>query len=76
MRPRLLVVLALLAVGGTAIGQRYLSGIVWPEPPVVTPGEGTAPPSDALVLFDGKNFDEWSGAKGWKADEDGGFTAK
>jgi hypothetical protein len=76
MRPRLLIALALLAVGGTAIGQRYLSGIVWPEPPVVTPGEGTAPPSDALVLFDGKNFDEWNGAKGWKADEDGGFTAK
>ena len=76
MRPRLLIVLALLAVGGTAIGQRYLSGIVWPEPPVVTPGEGTAPPSDAVVLFDGKNFDEWNGAKNWKADEDGGFTAK
>ena len=76
MRPRLLIALALLAVGGTAVGQRYLSGITWPEPPVVTPGDGTAPPSDALVLFDGKNFDEWNGAKGWKADEDGGFTAK
>ena len=77
MRPRLLVTLTLLAtVAGTAVGQRFLSGIVWPEPPVVTPGEGTAPPSDALVLFGGKDFDEWNGAKGWKADDDGGFTAK
>lgn len=33
---------------------------VWePEPRVVTPGMGTAPPSDAIVLFDGKNSDEW-----------------
>src|SRR6185312_6419049 len=34
---------------------------VWaPEPKVVTPGatEG-APPSDAIVLFDGKNLDQW-----------------
>src|SRR5690349_11498989 len=51
------VVLGLAAFVGRAPAQRYLSGIIWPEPPVVTPGEGTAPPSDALVLFDGKNFD-------------------
>jgi hypothetical protein len=68
--------LALLVLGGHVAAQRYLSGIIWPEPPVVTPGEGTAPPSDAIVLFDGKNFDAWSGAKGWKVDPDGGFTVK
>ena len=37
---------------------------VWdPVPPVVTPGAtDTAPPSDAIVLFDGKNLDAWVSA--------------
>jgi hypothetical protein len=68
--------LALVVLGGRVLGQRYLSGIIWPEPVVVTPGEGSGPPSDAIVLFDGKNFDAWDGAKDWKVDPDGGFTVK
>src|SRR3954451_14194942 len=34
---------------------------IWdPVPKVVTPGATcTAPPSDAIILFDGKNLDEW-----------------
>src|SRR5580692_2482402 len=34
---------------------------VWqPEPKVVTPGaQNSSAPSDAIVLFDGKNLDEW-----------------
>ena len=31
-----------------------------PVPPIVTPGAAdNAPPSDAIVLFDGKNLDQW-----------------
>ena len=40
------------------------------EPPVVTPGVSGAAPSDAIVLFDGKNLSAWNGEKGgepaWK----------
>ncbi len=38
---------------------------IWsPEPKIVTPGKtDSAPPSDATVLFDGKNLDEWVSAQ-------------
>jgi hypothetical protein len=37
---------------------------VWaPVPKVVTPGDNNAPPSDAIILFNGKNLDEWESAK-------------
>lgn len=46
---------------------------VWePVPPVVTPGAtDSAPPSDAIILFDGTNLDQWvtvkdKSAAGWK----------
>src|SRR5213079_1910639 len=34
------------------------------EPPVVDPGQPGGPPSDAIVLFDGKDLSKWRGAKG------------
>lgn len=70
------IVFGVVWMVGPSRGQRYLSGIIWPEPAVVTPGDDHKAPSDALVLFDGKTFDAWEGAKGWQADEDGGFTVK
>ncbi len=46
---------------------------VWePVPPVVTPGAtNSEPPSDAIILFDGKNLDQWVSVKdkspaGWQ----------
>jgi hypothetical protein len=46
---------------------------VWePVPPVVTPGAtNSEPPSDAVILFDGKDLDQWVSVKdkspaGWK----------
>jgi hypothetical protein len=47
--------------GGKAARPKPEETEVWgPEPKVVTPGaENGAAPSDAIVLFDGKNLDEW-----------------
>ena len=40
---------------------------VWdPEPEVVLPGVGNKAPSDAIILFDGKNLDKWTDQKGNK----------
>ena len=43
-----------------------------PQPPVVTPAlEAGAPPSDAIVLFDGSDLSGWTGKEGaapWKVE--------
>jgi hypothetical protein len=50
-----------------------------PVPTVVNPGEGTKPPSDAVILFDGSNLSEWTNEKGEPAGwmvADGCMTVK
>ena len=72
--PGLLVALTLSLVVLAAQHQPYESGIVWQEPPVVTPGKDAGPPSDAIVLFDGKSMAAWKGAAKWPI-EDGAAVA-
>ena len=51
----------------TANAGEFLSGISWPEPPVVTPGRtDREPSSDAVVLFSGMDVSAWQGADNWK----------
>ena len=60
--------------GGSAHAQEYLTGIEWQEPPIVTPGEKPSDaPSDAVILFDGKDLSAWKGAETWKV-EDGAMV--
>ncbi len=38
---------------------------IWePVPPIVQPASGSSAPSDAIVLFDGDDLDEWEGTSG------------
>lgn len=52
-----------------------------PVPPRVLPGQNGAPPSDAVVLFDGKDLDQWISARDstaapWILNPDGSMTVK
>ena len=47
------------------------------QPPIITPGVGSLPPSDAIILFDGKDLSAWESMDGSEAKwtvEDGHFT--
>jgi hypothetical protein len=62
-------VIALLAIASPASAQEYLTGIEWQKPPIVTPGKTDAdPPSDAVILFDGKDLSHWENADKWKVE--------
>ena len=76
----------LVAFPATAQVQEYKSGIIWPEPPIIGPGasaeQPAEPPSDAIVLFDGKSLDGWEGGDKWLIADgvataaNGGITTK
>ncbi len=58
-------------------GRDRVTEVQEPVPPVVTPGVGTAPPSDAIVLFDGTDLSNWERMNGEPAQwtvSDGAMT--
>jgi hypothetical protein len=69
MRRQLFLPLALAVAAASAFAQQQQmkpeDTEVWtPVPAVVTPGAtDSEPPSDAIILFDGKNEDEWVSAQ-------------
>lgn len=50
---------------GSSKPEEFKSGIVWPEPPVVTPGDASTPPSDAIVLFNGTDLSAFKNGNKW-----------
>jgi hypothetical protein len=66
--------LCIVIVGGIAWAiDEWKSGKIWPEPKLVQPGDNGAPPSDAVVLFDGKDMSAFADADKWKV-KDGVVT--
>ncbi|MEX0614253.1 MAG: DUF1080 domain-containing protein, partial [Pirellulales bacterium] len=71
-RSYITVILALMCLASCGLAQdaEYLTGIKWSEPPIVTPGKTNAdPPSDAVVLFNGKDLSAWHGGGQWKIED-------
>jgi Domain of Unknown Function (DUF1080) len=58
-----------MSLGAVGTAEEYLNGIKWTKPSVVSPGDkDSLPPSDAIVLFDGKDTSQWNGAESWKVE--------
>jgi hypothetical protein len=56
-------------MGRQAGSPEWKNPIEWPKPPVVDPGPAPAAPapipSDAIVLFDGSNLEQWANGENW-----------
>jgi hypothetical protein len=72
MTTRIIFLVYTLAMASVQQGDPKATEVWSPVPPVVRPGEGAAPPSDAIVLFDGRDLSEWREPL-WKV-EDGAVT--
>ena len=66
----LMGMLTTLLSSAVAYFPEWKSGVDWLEPRVVTPGEGTQPPSDAIVLFGGGDLSAFDGVEIWMLEED------
>jgi hypothetical protein len=71
---------AFILVSGSVASQEWAPELTeqWePLPKIVTPGNGSVPPSDAIILFDGSSLDQWEtpdgGPTGWEV-KDGIIT--
>lgn len=86
---RRLLLTAACALGALTLAavarQGWQSGIDWKEPPKVDvpPMPGPAPvPSDAVVLFDGSNLDDWESVRNegdepqWTLNDDGSMSPR
>ncbi|MBL7763983.1 MAG: DUF1080 domain-containing protein, partial [Chitinophagaceae bacterium] len=85
MKSKILLSASFISLTMIAMGQKDPKATeVWePEPKIVTPGATPSEaPSDAIILFNGKNLDEWSVADkpdkpaGWTLNADGSMTVK
>lgn len=55
-----------LLIPTTLSAEEYLNGIKWEKPSIVTPGaNNTAPPSDAIILFNGQDLSNWENGENW-----------
>ncbi len=66
MQKKIVLLFSALVIAGISFGQTKPEETEYytPVPPVITPGINfAAPPSDAIILFDGKNLDEWVATK-------------
>lgn len=70
------IVLAAAGAAGAFFVDEYKSGIDWPKPEVVDPGDAQTPPSDAIVLFDGHDLSAWEGGENWTVKEGYAIPAK
>jgi hypothetical protein len=66
----------LLTAAPAAWFDEYKNGWIWRKPALVTPGETpSAPPSDAVILFDGKDLSAFEGGEAWLV-ENGAATVR